>query len=256
MTRQPLTRRFTLPAAVLLSASLAACTGTVSPAAPTDPAGTSVTVGVEPAVAGLQPAEEVRFAAIVTGAVDTSVRWSVREAGGGTVDATGRYVAPGTAGVFHVVAASVADPTASASATVTVTSPPAPVAVAVTPATGSVDACRTLALTATVTGSTNTAVTWSVVEGAAGGSIAANGTYTAPDTAGTYHLKATSVADPTKSATATVTVAERVLSVSLTPAGVSIPPGGTAQFTATVTTTCGAFASVTTLDSTGRVVAN
>ena len=51
------------------------------------------------------------------------------------------------------------------------------------------------------------AVTWSVQEGAPGGSVTAAGVYTAPGTAGTYHLVATSQADATKSATATVTVA-------------------------------------------------
>jgi hypothetical protein len=59
--------------------------------------------------------------------------------------------------------------------------------------------------TATVTCTTNTNVTWSVVE-ANGGSITSSGVYTAPATAGTYHVKATSAADMTKSATATVTV--------------------------------------------------
>ena len=52
-------------------------------------------------------------------------------------------------------------------------------------------------------------MTWSVQEGAAGGTIAATGVYSAPAVAGTYHVVATSVADPAKSAIATVTVTER-----------------------------------------------
>lgn len=60
--------------------------------------------------------------------------------------------------------------------------------------------------TATVTGSVNTAVIWSVQEATTGGSITASGMYTAPQILGTYHVIATSQADPTKSATATVDV--------------------------------------------------
>ncbi|HSB75920.1 MAG TPA: kelch repeat-containing protein [Terriglobales bacterium] len=52
----------------------------------------------------------------------------------------------------------------------------------------------------------NQAVTWSVEEGAAGGSITANGLYTVPDHLGTFHVVATSVAHPAKSASATVFV--------------------------------------------------
>jgi len=55
---------------------------------------------------------------------------------------------------------------------------------------------------ATVTGSGNSAVTWS----ASGGSISASGMYTAPNTAGSYTVKATSMADASMSASATVTV--------------------------------------------------
>lgn len=86
------------------------------------------------------------------------------------------------------------------------TPPPTPVvAVSISPLTASVVAGGTQAFTATVTNSTNTAVTWSVQEGSAGGTVV-GGLYTASGTPGTYHVLATSVADATKSATATVTV--------------------------------------------------
>jgi hypothetical protein len=49
-------------------------------------------------------------------------------------------------------------------------------------------------------------VTWAVSEGAAGGTIDTSGEYTAPSFSGTFHVVATSVADPRRSATATVTV--------------------------------------------------
>ncbi len=63
-----------------------------------------------------------------------------------------------------------------------------------------------IAYTASVTGSGNTAVKWSIQEGASGGNITNKGLYTAPATVGTFHVIATSQADPGKSATATVTV--------------------------------------------------
>ena len=65
----------------------------------------------------------------------------------------------------------------------------------------------TQTFTATVTGTTNTAVTWSIQEGSpAGGTIIQSGdntaVYTAPSAWNTFHVVVTSVADPTKSATA------------------------------------------------------
>ncbi|MFN7959524.1 MAG: hypothetical protein U0P46_14510 [Holophagaceae bacterium] len=86
-------------------------------------------------------------------------------------------------------------------------SSPAPqlIAVNISPAGASVWTGGTQAFQATVTGSTNQGVTWSVVE-AAGGTISAAGLYTAPAAAGSFHVKAVSTADATKSAQAPVTV--------------------------------------------------
>lgn len=74
---------------------------------------------------------------------------------------------------------------------------------------------ETVNLTAVVIGSANPQVIWSVVEGN-GGTITNSGAYTAPATTGTYHITATSAADATKSATATVTVSE-VSALSIVP---------------------------------------
>ena len=76
------------------------------------------------------------------------------------------------------------------------------VAVSINPASASLQTGGTQQFTAIVTGSTNTSVAWS----ATGGSISSSGLYTAPSTTGTYTVTATSVADSTKSASATVTV--------------------------------------------------
>jgi hypothetical protein len=55
---------------------------------------------------------------------------------------------------------------------------------------------------ATVAGTSNQTVTWTVD----GGAISSSGLYTAPSTTGTYHVVGTSAADPTKSATALVII--------------------------------------------------
>ncbi len=92
----------------------------------------------------------------------------------------------------------------------------------------------TYTFVATVTGTTNTAVTYRVQEGAAGGTITAAGLYTAPLSAGSYHVIATSVADSTKSATVSVTA---VPGVSIMPGSIRILPGGTQMFITRLTGT-------------------
>jgi hypothetical protein len=113
------------------------------------------------------------------------------------------------------------------------------------------DACTQFTFSATVTGATDRSVTWSVQEGAAGGTITAAGVYTAPSTAGTYHVVATSRADTTKRSVATVSVSDRIVSVAVSPSQTQLSPGATARFTATVTTTCGTFTSATTVTAPG-----
>jgi hypothetical protein len=81
----------------------------------------------------------------------------------------------------------------------------AAVSVTVTPTNGVVDIGKTLQLSASVNGAADTGVSWSVVD-AGGGKVTATGLYTAPLTQGTYRVKATSSADPSKSATCDVRV--------------------------------------------------
>jgi hypothetical protein len=165
----------------------------------------------------------------VTGAASPAVTWSIEEgAAGGSIDIQGNYIAPQVAGTYHVIATSVADPGKSAIAAITV-----PVAVAVSPSPATVFLGAVQAFTATVVGSTNTAVTWSVQEGAAGGSIDNQGNYTAPQVVGTYHVIATSVVDKTQSATSTITVPAFTVTVSPNPATVFL--GAMQTFKAAVT---------------------
>ncbi len=92
------------------------------------------------------------------------------------------------------------------------------VEVVLSPASAQVVAGNGFDFAATVSGTEDVDVTWSVEEGdtggrvvprgakAEGGKVASLAVYLAPKTAGTYHLLATSKADPTKSAAAEVTV--------------------------------------------------
>lgn len=80
------------------------------------------------------------------------------------------------------------------------------VSVSVSPTTASIGAGASLAFTATVSGSDNGSVTWSVQEGNLGGTVTSGGVYTAPSAPGTYHVIATSQADSTQNGVATITV--------------------------------------------------
>jgi hypothetical protein len=210
----------------------------------------SVGVDVQPATTAVAPGGQVKFAAVVTGTVNTKVAWTILETGGGAIDSTGLYTAPTTAGTFHVRASSPVDSTAVGTATVTVTQQSA-ITVTVTPTSGAIHSCETLTFRSSVTGTSDTSVNWTVQEGATGGMIDAAGVYTAPNVAGTYHVVATSRADPTKSAVAQVNVTDLVLAVTISPSTVTLSAGGTAQFTSTVTTSCGTFTSAPTIAGAG-----
>ncbi len=114
--------------------------------------------------------------------------------------------------------------------------PPPPPAVSVTISPKNVDnlpAEGTQVFTATVTGSSNQAVTWSVQESAWCGSVTGSGTYLAPNSPGLVcHVVATSQADTTKSDIATVTVS--LISMYVLPFEVSLGMGQTTTFTANV----------------------
>lgn len=124
----------------------------------------------------------------------------------------------------------------------TPTPAPAP-AVAIAPSTTTLDACTRATFAATVTGASG-GVTWSVQEGAAGGTIDGSGVYTAPSTAGTYHVVARSTASTSALAMATAVVRDRILSVAVAPGAATVAPTGQLQFAASVTTTCGTFTAV------------
>lgn len=194
-------------------------------------ASATIKVTLSPTSANVALGGSLTFTAVVTGTTKTNVAWSVNGVAGGST-ATGRitaggvYTAPSTLPTSSTVtirATAVTSPTKYAEATVTLggTTPPPPpppppaptVTVAISPTSAAVVLGQTRAFTATVTGTNNTAVTWSV-NGVAGGStttgtINASGLYTAPallPSPASVTVRATSIAVTTASASATVTL--------------------------------------------------
>lgn len=119
------------------------------------------------------------------------------------------------------------------------------VTITISPTAVTLSASQTASFTAIVTGTSNTAVTWSVngVPGGndAYGTISASGTYTAPasvTTTATETITATSSADNTKTATASVTLTPSggtsSTYVNINPVYVVLPAGGQQTFSATV----------------------
>src|ERR1041385_1213174 len=112
-------------------------------------------------------------------------------------------LSPSTTHVYTVSAFDAAGNASAQSASASATTQPAGgVSVSINPANATLQIGGAQQFSATVTGSTNTAVTWS----ATGGTISTTGNYTAPNQAGTFTVTARSVADTTKSQSATVTV--------------------------------------------------
>lgn len=211
----------------------------------TSPPPPMVTIALSPASATVSAGGTVQFQATVTGTSNTNVQWEVNNTAGGssqsgTISSSGLYTAPSTASALQVKVTAVAsaDPTKTASATVTVnpiaTPPPPGISVTISPTAATVGAGTNQQFTATVTGTNNIGVTWSV-DGIAGGnstvgSINSSGLYTAPSMAGGHTVSATSMADTSKSASAAVTV----ITITLSPRTTSLTASGTRQFTATV----------------------
>ena len=117
--------------------------------------------------------------------------------------------------------------------------PPSSISVTVSPTSANVPVNKTQQFTATVTGASNTAVTWSVVGGASKGSIDQNGLYSAPATIPSpaqVTVTATSKADTSKSGSATATVAATSsVSVVVAPSSATVANFATQQFAAAVT---------------------
>ncbi len=139
-----------------------------------------------------------------TGSFSSTVTWS---ASGGSITGSGLLTAPSSAATVTVTATSSEDSSKSGKATVTVaTGTGAPtissVGVACSPSTIAINATSQCTATVKGTGSFSSTVTWT----ASGGTIDSSGLLTAPGSAGSVKVTATSTQDTTKSGSATITV--------------------------------------------------
>jgi hypothetical protein len=107
------------------------------------------------------------------------------------------------------------------------------VEVTISPVSSTVVTGASVQFLAMVTGSNNTFVTWSVLEGPSAGTISNTGLFTAADNLGTYHVVATSVADTTKSASALVVVQSAPPRITISPAMNYLGVAGTCTFMVT-----------------------
>ena len=226
----------------------AGCGGGGSSASPSSPP-PAVVVSLSPANATLFPGQTQQFTAVVSGSANQAVNWSVNGTAGGnaalgTISASGLYTAPQNLPASLAVtigAASQADPSATGSATVSFASD---LVVNLSPNSASVAVGGTQNFTASVTGSGsfNPAVTWSVNGVAGGDATVGTITSTGPDAAqftapgappapATVTVSAKSVADPTRSASASVTIACGVNN-AIAPADASISLGSSQIFSA------------------------
>lgn len=221
---------------VLLSLSiLPGCGGGNS--APPPPV---ISVSVSPGTASLIAGATQQFTASVTGTSSTAVTWSVSGCTGaacGTVDTNGLYTAPSlipSATTVTVVATLQSDTTKSGSARVNQVA----VAVNITESSINANGGDSHQFTVTVTGTTNAAVTWSLSTCSlnACGTLSSTGLYTAPSSvasAADVTVTATSQADPSKFASATVHLVP--VSVSISPTGpLNVSINATQNFNATV----------------------
>ena len=131
--------------------------------------------------------------------------------------------------------------------------PPAPViSVTVTPSSVTVLRDATQVFTAKVTGTTNTAVTWSVEE-SSGGMIDSAGLYTPPQNgAGSFHVIATSQANSAVAGAAAVTVP--MAQITIDPVTATLRPDGTRTFAATVSGLTNTAVNFTIQQSAGGLI--
>lgn len=230
------------PVMIHATASAVTSGATIESAAVTITSG--VSVSVSPSIATVPTGQRLSFTPSVAGTSDTTVSWSVNGVANGNASvgqvcmsgtnpcvapagpASGSidYLAPAAVpspNTVSLVATSHADPSRTGMSAITISASSGSVGVAISPTYAFVPASggstSTWQFFASVTGTGNASVTWSVQSGVPGqgcagsacGSVNAGGLYSAPAVApspNAISVVATSSADPTKSASASVAV--------------------------------------------------
>jgi hypothetical protein len=177
-----------------------------------------VTVAVTPGTAALSAGQTRQFVAIVGGTTNSAVNWSVSPSIG-TISASGLYTAPpsiASPATVAITAQSLADPAKTGTAVVTLTPVYPAVTITLTPPFAAALPGAYVPITATVSGATNQALTWTLSPAlgtitpamGGGGSMI----YSAPasvSTTATVTVRATSVANPNQSAVVGITLYPR-----------------------------------------------
>ncbi|MBV9744112.1 MAG: Ig-like domain-containing protein, partial [Acidobacteriia bacterium] len=187
----------------------------------------SATLSVAPAAVTLGTSQVEAFSANTPGST-----WTITPAGAGSISSTGTYTAPASITAQQTITVTATNGGSHATATVTLV----PVSVTVTPSSPTLFASQTQQFSAAVTGSSNNAVTWSLNPPGVG-TVSSTGLYTAPAVISqNVTVIATSVADPTKSAGAAVTLNPIVApSITQQPRSATAVAGQTATFTVAAT---------------------
>jgi hypothetical protein len=160
-----------------------------------------VIVTINPAAATLYSSQRMRFTAALSGTSDTRVRWAL--SGPGILLGDGTYQAPASISrreTAAITATSISEPDKSATASVELN----PVTVSMNPASVEMYPSQKMRFSAAVNGTTNNAARWSL---SGPGGLSPEGLYTAPSSVPNDQvasITATSVADPSQSATAVV----------------------------------------------------
>jgi hypothetical protein len=205
-----------------------------------------IEISVTPNIGSVTLGNNQTFLATVTGTTNTAVSWSVNGALGGsgatgTISVAGEYTAPADLPLpasVQVTATSAADPTKSATASVTITSD---IVVQLTPNAAGVELGALQAFSGNVvsSGHPDPTLRWSVSGAACPnqcGGVDTHGNFTAPQilpSPTAVMLTAQSVADPSKQASAAITITSH-FSLFVT-APTSVPAGGSATIVATLT---------------------
>lgn len=220
----------------------------------------AIIITISPDSKTLQGGQAVQFTASVTNTTNAAVIWTTSPVGVGLISNSGLYIAPSTitsAQVVNVTATSQADPAHSASSTLTLQ---APVSVTVSPVSKTLQAGKAVQFAAAMGNTSNTAVTWTSSP-AGVGSISTSGLYIAPDTVSNVQaviVTGTSQADPTRSASATLTL-QPTTTVTISPAVSTVFSNGQLNFSAAVSNASGVsvkwVAALGTIDADGLYTA-
>lgn len=161
---------------------------------------TASKITITPAAPTVFAGESAQFSIQAVGVGD-GVTWEIVSADGGAISGEGLYTAPPTLGTYTVRAVSTEVPSISSTAAVSVALRPV---ISIQASSLNLLTGGTASFSAGVTNG-SPQVIWSVLEGAAGGTIDAAGNYQAPGAGGVYHVVAASAEFP--SVTASIAVA-------------------------------------------------